>query len=479
MTNKLLSFLFTNRTFSVKITQGLLVFSDSIILWGTGLFFYTVLVDWNEKHFFSYVFILSFQTILMIIFYNITNLYKVDPVPHPIQQIKKVFIVNSSLFLFCIVLLFAFKISADFSRLWLLSWYMVSMGLICLVRMMYYLALRKLAYKGHLIRNVVIYGADGQANKLMRKINTQDYPWVKVAGCFDDRSDERVSLDPVHTIQGGINSLIRFIRENNCEEVLIALPWSAEKRIHEIIRKIRVLPVSIYLVPDMIGLDYSQYSYENFSGIPVLNVQNKPLLDWDCVVKVIEDRVLAFIFIILLLPFFIIIAVLIKMDSPGPVFFRQKRYGFNNGLINIYKFRSLRVAQQDNHAENLVSKGDPRVTRVGAFIRRTSLDELPQLINVLKGEMSIVGPRPHALKASVAGELYDQAVTEYAARHKVKPGMTGWAQVNGWRGETDTKEKIIKRVEYDMYYIENWSLYLDLVIIFRTPKSLFNQKNAY
>ncbi len=476
--NKYISYLFGNRVFSEKITQGLLVFSDFFIFWALGVFLYAYFVDWSEKSYFSYVFIVSFQTVLLVIFYNISNLYKVDPVPHPIQQIKKIFIVNTSLFLFIIVFLFALKISADFSRRWLFSWCMVSTSTICFVRCLYYLSLRKLAQKGYLVRNAVIFGAGGQANKLMSEINTQDYPWIKMVGCFDDRTD-RVLPNSINLIHGDINSLISFIRENNCEEVLIALPWSAEKRIHEIIRKIRILPVSIHLVPDMMGLDYSQYNYENFSGIPVLNVQNKPLLDWDSVVKVIEDKVLASFFLILFLPLFLVIGVLIKLDSPGPVFFRQKRYGFNNRLICIYKFRSLQVTKQDNNAEYLVTKDDSRITRVGAFLRRTSLDELPQFFNVLKGEMSVVGPRPHALKASAAGELYDEAVTEYAARHKVKPGITGWAQVNGWRGETDTKEKIIKRVEYDMHYIENWSPFLDIIIILRTPRAVFAQQNAY
>jgi exopolysaccharide biosynthesis polyprenyl glycosylphosphotransferase len=185
------------------------------------------------------------------------------------------------------------------------------------------------------------------------------------------------------------------------------------------------------------------------------------------------------LFLLPALPLMLVIAILIKLDSPGPVFFRQMRYGFNNQTINVLKFRSLRVEEQDETAESLVTKDDPRVTRVGAFLRRTSLDELPQMLNVLKGDMSMVGPRPHAMRAKAGGRYYESVVAQYAARHNVKPGITGWAQVNGWRGETDTEDKILKRVEFDLHYIENWSILFDLRIIMKTIPSLLRRENAY
>ena len=172
-------------------------------------------------------------------------------------------------------------------------------------------------------------------------------------------------------------------------------------------------------------------------------------------------------------------AIAIRLESRGPILFRQKRYGFNNELIEVLKFRSMYVDRCDQNAANLVTRDDPRVTGVGRFIRKTSIDELPQLINVLRGELSLVGPRPHALHAKAADKLYDEAVEGYFGRHRVKPGITGWAQINGWRGETDTAEKIQKRVEYDLYYIENWSLLLDLYILVRTPFALVKTDNAY
>jgi exopolysaccharide biosynthesis polyprenyl glycosylphosphotransferase len=198
------------------------------------------------------------------------------------------------------------------------------------------------------------------------------------------------------------------------------------------------------------------------------------------VLKWIFDKVVGTAMLILLSPLLLLTALAVKLDSPGPVLFRQKRFGFNNDLVEIFKFRSMYVDQLDQGADKLVTKADPRVTRVGRFIRKASLDELPQLLNVvLYGNLSLVGPRPHALQAKAADRLYDQVVDGYFARHRVKPGITGWAQIHGWRGETDTQEKIQKRVEHDLHYIENWSLLLDLLILLKTPASLIGNKNAF
>jgi len=232
--------------------------------------------------------------------------------------------------------------------------------------------------------------------------------------------------------------------------------------------------------PDILGYKFVHHGYNYVCGVPVLTVFPKPISGsgWSFGAKLIEDRVLAVLLLVMILPVMGFIALCIKLDSPGPVFFRQKRYGFNNQLIDVVKFRTLRCEQQDDLARQLVTRNDPRVTRVGRFLRHMSLDELPQLLNVLAGEMSMVGPRPHALDARAGGRLYKEVVEKYAIRHKVKPGITGWAQVNGWRGETDTEEKIRKRVEHDLYYINNWSLTLDLIIILRTPWALLKGRNS-
>ena len=214
--------------------------------------------------------------------------------------------------------------------------------------------------------------------------------------------------------------------------------------------------------------------------MPVLDVFDRPIADWDVVMKWLFDKAVGGLALIAALPVMAIVALAVRLDSRGPALFKQKRYGFNNELIEVYKFRSMYVDQADATASKLVTKGDPRVTRVGRFIRKTSLDELPQLLNVvLKGNLSLVGPRPHAVHAKAVDRLYDEAVDGYFARHRVKPGITGWAQINGWRGETDNDEKIQRRVEHDLYYIENWSVLFDLYILAMTPFALAKTENAY
>jgi exopolysaccharide biosynthesis polyprenyl glycosylphosphotransferase len=226
-------------------------------------------------------------------------------------------------------------------------------------------------------------------------------------------------------------------------------------------------------------LRYRPRSYSNIGPVPFLDLSDKPITGWNAVVKAIEDRVLATLAIVLLAPVMALVWLAVRLESRGPAIFRQKRYGFNNELIEVYKFRSMYIDRGDPEARRLTTRDDPRVTRVGRFIRKTSLDELPQLFNVLKGELSMVGPRPQAPMAGVNNTVYADIVEEYFARTKVKPGITGWAQVNGWRGNTDTPEKIQRRVEFDLHYIENWSLLFDLYILARTPLSLLDTENAY
>jgi Undecaprenyl-phosphate glucose phosphotransferase len=244
--------------------------------------------------------------------------------------------------------------------------------------------------------------------------------------------------------------------------------------------KLWVLPIDIRLSAHTSKLRLRPRSYSYIGSVPVLDVFDKPIADWDLVLKGLFDRIVGTLLLLLLSPVLLFTAIAVKLDSRGPVFFRQKRHGFNNELIEVFKFRSMYVEQSDAAAAKLVTKDDPRVTRVGRFIRKTSIDELPQLFNVVfKGDLSLVGPRPHALQAKAQNRLYDQVVDGYFARHKVKPGITGWAQINGWRGETDTEEKIQRRVEFDLYYIENWSVFFDFYIVAMTPFALLKSENAY
>jgi Undecaprenyl-phosphate glucose phosphotransferase len=252
----------------------------------------------------------------------------------------------------------------------------------------------------------------------------------------------------------------------------VSLPITAEKRLLQLLKKLWVLPVDIRLSAHNNQLRFRPRTYSYIGNVPFIDITDKPIADWDHVKKWLFDKIVTGLALIVLAPVMAAIAIGVKLDSKGPVLFRQKRQGFNNELIDVLKFRSMYVDSADADASRLVTKGDPRVTRVGRFLRKTSLDELPQFFNVVKGDLSLVGPRPHALKAKAEDKLYADAVDGYFARHRVKPGVTGWAQINGWRGETDTHEKIQRRVEHDLYYIENWSVLFDLYILFMTPIAL-------
>ncbi len=246
------------------------------------------------------------------------------------------------------------------------------------------------------------------------------------------------------------------------------------------LRKLWVLPIDIRLAAHTNKLRFRPRSYFYIGDVPVIDVFDKPIADWDVVAKYIFDKVIGTLCLILASPVMALVALAVKLDSPGPILFKQRRHGFNNEIVEVYKFRSMYADQQDLLARKQVSRDDPRVTRVGRFIRRTSLDELPQLFNVVfKSNLSLVGPRPHAIVARAGDILYAEVVDGYFARHRVKPGITGWAQINGWRGETDTEEKIQKRVECDLYYIENWSILLDVYILAMTPFALIKAENAY
>ncbi|MEQ1530294.1 MAG: undecaprenyl-phosphate glucose phosphotransferase [Methylococcales bacterium] len=463
----------------MRVIADFLAVTEFLLIYGIGFSIYLFYVNEAQADSVQYHSVIGLIALFLIGIFHLNNLYDLEPIADPGQQIKKIASITSGTLLGVIILLFVLKFSTNFSRFWVFSWYFVVTFVLSLERAWLYNFLVKSAISGHLTKKVVIFGVDKHADKFVSAIQNDKYPWVQIAGFFDDRLGRASSIINGQTVIGNIDTLIEFIRENRCDEVLVILPMDAQERINAVINKLRVLPVPVRLMPDIAALNFVNCKYDYFNGIPVLTILDKPLTEWDYIIKFVEDRVLAFIFLILLTPILLFIALLIKLDSPGPVLFKQKRYGYNNRLIEVYKFRSMHVNQQDNDASKLVTRNDPRVTKLGGFLRKSSLDELPQFFNVLKGEMSIVGPRPHAIKASAEGKLYEEAVAGYAERHKVKPGVTGWAQVNGWRGETDTEEKIIKRVEHDIYYIENWSLYLDLLIILRTVFVLAGQKNAY
>jgi Undecaprenyl-phosphate glucose phosphotransferase len=371
------------------------------------------------------------------------------------------------------------KLGIEFSRGWIALWYFAGAGTLMAGRIALSGATHRWASEGRLYRRAVIYGANPVAAELVAALKNVDSD-IRFVGLFDDRVDKRNAVFiPGLERRGGIDDLIAHSRKHPTDLIVVALPVAGEERFAEVTRRLSVLPADIKLPAKATRIRFSPRTYSYIGPIAMIDLYDKPITDWGRVSKLVFDKVIAAAALFFLAPVMLAVAAAVRFDSKGPVFFRQKRYGFNNELIEVLKFRSMYVDMCDANAARLVTKEDPRVTPVGRFIRKTSLDELPQLINVLKGELSLVGPRPHALAAKAGGRLYDEVVDGYFARHKVKPGITGWAQVNGWRGETDTPEKIRKRVEHDIYYIENWSVALDIYILFKTPASLLRGENAY
>jgi Undecaprenyl-phosphate glucose phosphotransferase len=381
-------------------------------------------------------------------------------------------------FLIAIGVSFFAKSGDQFSRAWLGSFYVLGLFALIAFRRVLFLLVRRWTREGRLDRRTVVVGADANGESLIRSLAAQRDSDVHVVGVFGDERSA-ASCGGVPKL-GSVNDLVAFARSTRVDLVIFSLPISAESRLLQMLKKLWVLPVDIRLSAHSNKLHFRPRSYSYIGAVPVLDIFDKPIADWDVVMKWLFDKIVGSLALICAAPVMLMVAIAVKLDSKGPVFFKQKRYGFNNESIDIYKFRSMYADQADLTASKLVTKGDPRVTRVGRFIRKTSFDELPQLFNVVfTGSLSLVGPRPHAVHAKAENRLYDEAVDGYFARHRVKPGITGWAQIHGWRGETDSQEKIQRRVEHDLYYIENWSILLDLYIVAQTPFALIRSENAY
>lgn len=375
---------------------------------------------------------------------------------------------------------FFLKAGAEFSRAWLAMWFVIGTALVIAERAALSAIVKKWAQEGRLYRRAVLYGVSDVTQSVIDDIENDADCDVRIMAVFDDRGDARAAKSISHYPKlGGVSELETFCREHRIDLVIVSLPIACEARLGEVVDKISVLPADIKLPARTTSVRFSPRTYSHVGSVAMIDLYDKPIANWSTVSKWFFDKVIGITALVLLAPVMAGIAVAIKATSKGPVLFKQKRYGFNNELIEVYKFRSMFTDLCDADATKLVTKHDPRVTPIGRFIRKTSLDELPQLFNVVLGTLSLVGPRPHAVQAKAGNQLYDEAVKGYFARHKVKPGITGWAQVNGWRGETDTTDKIENRVAHDLYYIENWSLMLDLYILLKTPMSLLNSENAY
>jgi putative colanic acid biosynthesis UDP-glucose lipid carrier transferase len=324
-------------------------------------------------------------------------------------------------------------------------------------------------------RTAVIVGAGEPGAAAARALAAGRACSTQIVGWFDDRGAERLHGDAQGKLLGGLTQLVPYVREHGVKDVYITLPLNSQPRMSALLEGMQSTTASVYFVPDVSAVGVIQGRLRAVNGVPVVGICETPFTGMNAVVKRASDVVLASVILMLIAPVMLAIAIGVKLSSPGPVIFRQRRNGLDGQEIWVYKFRSMTT--QDNGAVvKQATRGDPRITRFGNFIRRTSLDELPQFVNVLQGRMSIVGPRPHAVAHN---EMYSQQIKAYMVRHKVRPGITGWAQVNGYRGETREVETMRKRVEYDIDYLRNWSLGLDLRIILQTIRVAFFDRSAY
>ena len=369
-------------------------------------------------------------------------------------------------FLVLIALAYLLKISADYSRGWLLTWLALVSITMLLSRPASASLLRWLASTGYTARRIAVVASGATGLRLAERL--RQAAGVRIVGVFDE-----IGKDGQGKPRASIADLISIGQRNQIDEVVVALCNAPQPQTARLIDELSVLPVDVWLCPA--EFDMPILGTSRLGALSLLQVKPKPIRDWGYVLKLTLDYVLGAISLILFAPLMLAVALAIKLDSPGPVLFKQRRHGYNHRLIHVYKFRTMRVAE-DGAVVVQARKDDDRVTRIGRFLRRTSIDELPQLFNVLKGEMSLVGPRPHAVAHN---QLYCARLERYANRHCVKPGMTGWAQIHGFRGPTEDPEKMRKRVQMDLYYIENWSISLDLKIIALTPFVGFVHRNAF
>jgi polysaccharide biosynthesis protein PslA len=338
--------------------------------------------------------------------------------------------------------------------------------------------LRRWTESGKLARRVAVIGAGEFSREFIERLRAEPHAYT-VVGLYDDRRSRTPGVQEGVRVRGTVRDLLERSREEQIDLIVIAIPLRAVERISRILEQIGSAVADICLTTDFAGFRYKSSQISSVGSNPVVLIDERPLKDWRAGKKFAFDIVIGSFLLVVLSPFLALIALAIRFDSPGPVLFRQPRLGFNNRLFTCYKFRSMHHGMTDLTGDKQVTRGDPRVTRLGKWLRALSLDELPQIFNVMKGNMSLVGPRPHPPNTKAADKLFTDVVANYAFRHRVKPGITGWAQVNGWRGETKTVEQIENRVACDLAYIENWSVWFDLRIMMLTVTREILSRHAF
>jgi Undecaprenyl-phosphate glucose phosphotransferase len=466
---------------SKEVIPGLVEICDFLLVAASGLLGYGL---WAQAvlggtYRFSQYFIISIGgAIVFVASFHYRRGYGFDRLMNWPWQAAQALITWGVVVSFFLTLGFVLKISGNYSRGWLFTWVMIAAGLMLGQRAVMRSAIAHWSRDGSLVRRVAILGAGETGEHLLATLGASGRDF-EIVGLFDDRKTRLPAAVGGYRVVGTTDDLLAMARASHIDEVIIALPLVAMDHIGELVQKLMVLPVDIGLSADAMAAVFPLRGLAQIGEVPILRLADRPLKNWNRIMKGLEDRILALLFLILLAPLLAAIAMLIKLDSRGPVFFVQARFGFDNRPVRVIKFRSLFTNQGDPTGSRRTVVDDPRVTRVGRPLRAWSLDELPQLWNVLRGEMSIVGPRAHPLGMMVENDFYYHAVREYVRRHRVKPGMTGWAQVNGSRGEVDSMAKAQQRVAFDLYYIDHWSLWLDLKIILLTLHTVVSRKTAF
>lgn len=471
----------SQENYSPTMITGSLRLAEFALLAMTGFLVYALYVGFSiDVLMLYYAPAILAGSALAILLIQIADGYQVPALRSALRTLPRVLTAWAAAFALIALAAFFLQTGLAFSRVWFAAWFVSGALTIVISRNIVAYGIRRWARNGVMERRAVIVGGGEMAKALIRSIELDPENDIRICGIFDDR-DERRSPPVVagYPKLGNVDTLVNFARMARIDMLIIALPLNAESRVLELLKKLWILPLDIRLAAHANKLRFRPRSYSYVGAVPMLDIFDRPITDWDSVAKRAFDIFFSLVAIVLLWPVMIGTAIAIKLNSKGPVLFKQKRHGFNNEVIDVFKFRSMYTDQCDPTARAAVTKGDPRVTRVGRFIRKTSIDELPQFFNVLRGDLSLVGPRPHAVVAAAHDRLFAEVVDGYFARHRVKPGVTGWAQINGWRGEIDNDEKIKQRTACDLYYIENWSLLFDLKILFLTPFKLLNTENAY
>jgi putative colanic acid biosynthesis UDP-glucose lipid carrier transferase len=438
-----------NRLFDAVLTTGLFA----------GLAWYFGMLNEHGQIHAIIAVLIFFITLVCLHGTGVYRSWRIEPL---LGEIRPLIYGCFMVFVLVLITIYFLKVSTKFSRLVMILWMTTLPFLLGLERLIIRSFLRHQRQTGRNIRSCVIAGAGDLGKRIAQSIINNPWSGSKLIGFFDDKVTEAVEALPV---LGNLETIFAYVQQNQVDIVYLALPLRAESKIKRLVTELADSTASIYLVPDIFLFDLVlDATITSFGNLPIIALRETPLHGFNSVLKRAEDLVLAGIMLLISLPVMMVIAILIKLTSTGPAFFKQWRYGMNGQPIQVYKFRTMTVCE-DGYDFKQATRDDPRVTPLGAFLRRASLDELPQIINVLQGSMSIVGPRPHPVAMN---EMYRRLIPGYMLRHKIKPGLTGLAQVNGWRGGTDTLEKVRRRVECDLEYLRNWSILLDLKIIFKT-----------